>query len=79
MTTAQRNKCLKVKQELERIWNGELNRFHITPFEAECIARAYNKIVNGETAITSWEAVKNFFSKRKFTVKESGINWIISL
>lgn len=79
MTTTQRNKCLKVKSDLERIFDGELNKYQITPYEAYHIAESYNKIVQDGKVETIIENVKNFFSKRKFTVKASGIGWIISL
>ena len=79
MTTAQKNKCLKVKADLERIFDGELKRYQLTPYEAQAIAENYNKIIQDGKTETIAENVKNFFSKRKFTVKSSGIGWIISL
>ena len=79
MTTAQKNKCLKVKADLERIFDGELKRYNLTPYEAQVIAESYNKIIQDGKTETITENVKSFFSKRKFTVKSSGIGWIISL
>ena len=79
MTTAQKNKCLKVKADLERIFDGELKRYQLTPYEAQVIAESYNEIITEGKTETITESVKNFFSKRKFTIKSSGIGWIISL
>ena len=79
MTTVQKNKCLKVKADLERIFDGELTRYQFTPYEAQVIAESYNKIIKDGKTETITENVKNFFSKRKFTVKSSGIGWIISI
>ena len=79
MTTAQKNKCLKVKSDLERIFDGELKRYQLTPFEALHIVECYNEIITDGKAETITESVKNFFNKRKFTVTAIGVGWIISL
>lgn len=78
-TKTEQKKLLKIKDILEEIWNGKLNKYHLTVTEANMIADAYNQIIKVNTAPTICKEVKQFFEKYGFGAKEDGIGWIITL
>lgn len=70
---------LKVKNDLEEIWDGKLKKYRIPPCIAHEIAHCYNEIVRNRKVFTQYYDVKNFFEKRKFHIVVNGIGWKISL
>lgn len=79
MNIAQKKKLLKVKSDIESMFEGNLTRFKFTPFMVELVLDAYGNLVNEQPAETICTEVKDFFAKRNFAVKEKGIGWEISL
>lgn len=70
---------LKAKNALEDMFDGNLKKYHITPYAAHEIARCYNEIVQNRKTSTISQEVKDFFEKRKFNISVDGIGWKISL
>lgn len=69
----------KAKNALEDMFDGNLNKYHVTLYTAHEIARCYNEIVQNRKTSTISQEVKNFFEKRKFQIAVDGIGWKISL
>ena len=70
---------LSAKVELEKIFDGNLKKHRITPFEAHEIAYCYNEIVKNGKVDTIYEGVKNFFENQHFNIAVKGVGWKISL
>ena len=70
---------LKTKKSLEEMFDGKLDKYHVTLYSAHEIARCYNEIVKNRKISTISQEVKDFFEKRKFTIAVEGIGWEISL
>lgn len=70
---------LKAKNVLSNMFNGNLKKYHVTPYTAHEIARCYNEIVENRRTSTISQEVKDFFKKRKFNISVDGIGWKISL
>lgn len=79
MNTTQTKRLLKVKHDIESMMEGNLKRFGFTPYMVELVLDIYGSLVNEQSAETISEEVRNFFANRKFTVKEKGVGWEISL
>ena len=73
------NILLKVKNDLEEMFDGKLKKYHVTVHMAHEIARCYNEIVENRKTKTISQEVKDFFEKRKFNIVVDGIGWKISL
>ena len=73
------NILLKTKNSLEEMFDGKINKYHVTLYSAHEIARCYNEIVKNRKTNTISQEVKDFFEKRKFTIVVEGIGWKISL
>ena len=69
----------KAKNALEEMFDGNLKKYHVTPYTAHEIARCYNEIVRSRKTSTISQDVKDFFKKRKFNISVEGIGWKISL
>lgn len=70
---------LKAKNALSDMFDGNLKKYHVTPYTAHEIARCYNEIVQSRKTSTISQDVKNFFEKREFQIGVDGIGWKISL
>lgn len=79
MTITQKKRLLKVKSDIESMFEGNLARFKFTPYMVELVLDVYGNLVNEQTAETICTEVKDFFAKRNFPVKEKGTGWEISL
>lgn len=80
MSTQERNKLIRAKSALEDcFYNGNLNKHKLTQAEANAAYSILVEIRTGSSMETIMEGVKNFFERYKFTVKEKGIGWTISL
>ena len=73
------NILLKTKNALEKMFDGNLKKYHVTLYTAHDIARCYNEIVQNRKTSTISQEVKDFFEKRKFNIAIDGIGWKISL
>lgn len=73
------NTLLKTKKSLEEMFDGKLNKYHVTLYLAHEIACCYNEIVKNRKSSTISQEVKDFFEKRKFTIAVEGIGWEISI
>ena len=73
------NILLKTKNSLEEMFDGKINKYHVTLYSAHEIARCYNEIVKNRKTNTISQEVKDFFEKRKFNISADGIGWKISL
>lgn len=73
------NILLKAKNALSDMFDGKLNKYHVSPYTAHEIARCYNEIVQNRKTKTISQDVKDFFEKRKFQITVDGIGWKITL
>lgn len=73
------NILLKTKNSLEEMFDGKIDKYHVTLYSAHEIARCYNEIVKNRKTNTISQEVKDFFEKRKFNISADGIGWKISL
>lgn len=78
-TKTEQKRLLKVKSIIEEMWDGKLNKYYVTPSQANIIAEGYNRIVNDDVCITIDMSVKDFFEKYGFHSREHGIGWIITI
>ena len=80
MTKLQTKRMLKVKADIEYIfYNGDLKRFGFTQYMVEILLDVYASLANEQSAECITKEIKEYFEQRKFTVKEKGIGWEISL
>ena len=80
MNKLQTRRMLKVKGDIESmLWHGELKRFGFTQCMVEILLDIYTSLANEKSAECITKKVKDYFEQRKFTVKEKGIGWEISL
>ena len=70
---------LKAKNVLSNMFNGNLKKYHVTPYTAHEIVRCYNEIVQSRKTSTISRDVKDFFERWKFQIEIEGIGWKISL
>lgn len=70
---------LKVKNALEEMFNGNWQKYHVSPFMAYEIADCYNEIIRNRETVTICQDVKKFFEKRKFQISVEGVGWKILL
>lgn len=73
------NILVKAKNALEEMFDGKLNKYHVTLYTAYEIAHCYNEIVQRRNTSTISQDVKDFFEKRKFQITVEGIGWKITL
>lgn len=78
-TKTEQKRLLKMKNILEEIWDGKLNKYHLTVTQANIITNSYNQIVNGDIPRTIDFNVVQFFEKYGFHTEEEGIGWIITI
>lgn len=78
-TKSEQKRLLKMKSILEEIWDGKIKKYKVTINQAHLIADVYNQIVNGKTATTIDNDVKNLFMKYGFHIEENGVGWIITM
>ena len=67
-------RMMKVKNALSDMFDGNLAKYGVTPFEVKELALCYNVLVHDATHSidTGILGIKNFFEKRGFLVEDTG-------